>query len=113
MSPTELREEVTRVPTKPTDSTHITLSHTRIGDKSIADCVEALIGAYFTSGGPNAALIFMDAFGLRAPSETGTSVKFGDWTFPQPRREEDWIKTHSYRSLLPFIPDLEKLICYK
>lgn len=34
------------------------LQHT-IPDKSIADCVEALIGAYLISGGQQGALMFM------------------------------------------------------
>ncbi|CAG7831733.1 unnamed protein product [Allacma fusca] len=41
-----------------------------IPDKSIADCVEALIGAYLTSTGPYGALLFMSWLGMRVlPSE--------------------------------------------
>lgn len=36
-----------------------------IPDKSIADCVEALIGAYLTSAGPYGALLFMSWLGIR------------------------------------------------
>lgn len=36
-----------------------------IPDKSIADCVEALIGAYLTSMGPLGALLFMSWLGIR------------------------------------------------
>jgi endoribonuclease Dicer len=36
-----------------------------IPDKSIADCVEALIGAYLTSMGPQGALLFMSWLGMR------------------------------------------------
>lgn len=36
-----------------------------IPDKSIADCVEALIGAYLTSAGSRAALLFMHWLGLK------------------------------------------------
>lgn len=36
-----------------------------IPDKSIADCVEALIGAYLTASGSRAALLFMQWLGLR------------------------------------------------
>lgn len=42
-----------------------------IPDKSIADCVEALIGAYLTSMGPKGALLFMSWLGMRVlPSQT-------------------------------------------
>lgn len=41
-----------------------------IPDKSIADCVEALIGAYLTSTGPYGALLFMSWLGMRVlPSQ--------------------------------------------
>lgn len=40
-----------------------------IADKSIADCVEALIGAYLTSSGSRAALLFMHWLGLRVLPE--------------------------------------------
>uniref|UniRef100_T1J2F6 ribonuclease III n=1 Tax=Strigamia maritima TaxID=126957 RepID=T1J2F6_STRMM len=36
-----------------------------IPDKSIADCVEALIGAYLTSCGPRGALLFMSWLGIK------------------------------------------------
>lgn len=40
-----------------------------IPDKSIADCVEALIGAYLTASGSRAALLFMQWLGLRVVPE--------------------------------------------
>ncbi|XP_064484368.1 endoribonuclease Dicer-like [Ornithodoros turicata] len=40
------------------------LTQHSIPDKSIADCVEALIGAYLVSCGPRAALLFMSWLGL-------------------------------------------------
>lgn len=47
----------------------LTLQHS-IPDKSIADCVEALIGAYLTSSGSRAALLFMHWLGLRVLPES-------------------------------------------
>lgn len=41
-----------------------------IPDKSIADCVEALIGAYLTASGSRAALLFMQWLGLKVVPET-------------------------------------------
>ena len=41
-----------------------------IPDKSIADCVEALIGAYLTASGSRAALLFMRWLGLRVMPDT-------------------------------------------
>lgn len=41
-----------------------------IPDKSIADCVEALIGAYLTSMGPYGALLFMSWLGMRVLPST-------------------------------------------
>ncbi|XP_021945451.1 endoribonuclease Dicer [Folsomia candida] len=48
--------------------THTSYTHSRLGDKSIADCVEALIGAYYLSGGISGALNLMNWIGLRAPT---------------------------------------------
>ncbi|XP_021960857.1 endoribonuclease dcr-1 [Folsomia candida] len=48
--------------------THTSYTHSRLGDKSIADCVEALIGAYYLSGGISGALNLMNYIGLRAPT---------------------------------------------
>lgn len=45
------------------------LTQHSIPDKSIADCVEALIGAYLVSCGPRAALLFMSWLGLEVLSE--------------------------------------------
>nr|AUZ94233.1 dicer-1 [Recilia dorsalis] len=45
-----------------------------IPDKSIADCVEALIGAYLIACGPRGALLFMSWLGIRVlPSDEGVS----------------------------------------
>lgn len=42
-------------------------THEAVSDKSIADCVEALIGAYYTNGGIDAALRVMYWIGLKGP----------------------------------------------
>jgi endoribonuclease Dicer len=50
-----------------------------IPDKSIADCVEALIGAYLTSMGPRGALLFMSWLGMRVlPSKSVTEDELND-----------------------------------
>ena len=47
------------------------LTQHSIPDKSIADCVEALIGAYLTACGPRGALLFMSWLGLKVlPTST-------------------------------------------
>nr|WDW26279.1 dicer-1 [Amrasca biguttula biguttula] len=62
-----------------------------IPDKSIADCVEALIGAYLIACGPRGALLFMSWLGIRVlPSEqipdphTGeTKINYGELKLPK------------------------------
>ena len=50
------------------------LTQHSIPDKSIADCVEALIGAYLTTCGPRGALLFMSWLGIRVlPGTTETN----------------------------------------
>jgi endoribonuclease Dicer len=50
------------------------LTQHSIPDKSVADCVEALIGAYLTACGMRGALLFMSWLGLRVlPSLTTTT----------------------------------------
>ena len=57
------------------------LTQHSIPDKSIADCVEALIGAYLTACGPRGALLFMCWLGLKVlpPQTDGT---YGYWSPP-------------------------------
>jgi endoribonuclease Dicer len=45
-----------------------TYTHAKIGEKSVADCVEALIGAYYLHGGMDSALHLMNWVGLRGPT---------------------------------------------
>jgi len=110
-----LKEEFLQKGHTANSAAHTTLTHTRLGDKNIADSVEALIGAYFTSGGPKCALHFMDAFNLRAPNANGQAIKYGDWKVPIPKREVDWISTHPeyLGRFLPFVDHLEELIGYR
>merc|ERR1719412_1163408 len=50
------------------------LTQHSIPDKSIADCVEALIGAYLISCGPRGALLFMTWLGVQVlPKDTNGS----------------------------------------
>ncbi|XP_063631222.1 endoribonuclease Dcr-1-like [Cydia splendana] len=71
-----------------------------IPDKSIADCVEALIGAYLLECGPRGALLFMAWLGIRVlprhavpVTDHGTVEKLEDWQKKQSarktRRESD------------------------
>ncbi|XP_068155954.1 LOW QUALITY PROTEIN: endoribonuclease Dcr-1 [Drosophila tropicalis] len=94
------------------------VSQHSIPDKSIADCVEALIGAYLIECGPRGALLFMAWLGIRVlpytkqtaktlpeiesteqripgstkPDSKNTTVVYGEW--PTPRSP-----------LLPFAPN--------
>ena len=57
-------------------------AHGRVGDKSIADCMEALIGAYYVSGGVGSALHLMNRLGLRGPRNTENDLEgspFDQW----------------------------------
>jgi hypothetical protein len=45
------------------------LTQHSIPDKSLADCVEALIGAYLIACGPRGALLFMSWLGIRVLPE--------------------------------------------
>ncbi|XP_063545206.1 endoribonuclease Dcr-1 [Cydia strobilella] len=71
-----------------------------IPDKSIADCVEALIGAYLLECGPRGALLFMAWLGIRVlprhdvpVNDHGTASKLEEWQKKQSarktRRESD------------------------
>ncbi|KAK7081970.1 Endoribonuclease Dicer, partial [Halocaridina rubra] len=65
------------------------LTQHSIPDKSIADCVEALIGAYLTTCGPRGALLFMSWLGIEVlPYEveilpTGERITYGHLDPPQ------------------------------
>jgi endoribonuclease Dicer len=79
MSPSEMEEALKNHSVK-SESEFVPynlVTQQSIPDKSIADCVEALIGAYLTSMGPQGALLFMSWLGIRVlPSKVVTSEEF-------------------------------------
>ncbi|KAM7288423.1 endoribonuclease Dcr-1 [Ixodes scapularis] len=58
------------------------LTQHSIPDKSIADCVEALIGAYLVSCGPRATLLFMSWLGLEVLPRDRTAEALRDVSAP-------------------------------
>lgn len=56
-----------------------------IPDKSVADCVEALIGAYLIDCGQRGALLFMAWLGIRVLPclEGGDGSRYGHWALPK------------------------------
>jgi endoribonuclease Dicer len=93
---------------------HTSYTHSRIGNKSVADCVEALIGAYYLSGGLAGALKFMAWMGLRGPTNENPSKEIHYRSINElpsipvsnPRHEQNLIPS-------TFINQLEKLLDYK
>ncbi|KAJ4951413.1 hypothetical protein NE237_028245 [Protea cynaroides] len=69
--------------------------HRWMCSKTIADCVEALIGAYYVSGGLSAAILIMKWFGIDAEFE--------------PRLIEEAINSASVWSYTPNVNELEML----
>lgn len=69
--------------------------HRWMGSKTVSDCVEALIGAYYVGGGLNAAFQLMKWFSIGAEVE--------------PSWVDDVIKTASLRSYTPKAKDLKLL----
>ncbi|KAF4529323.1 hypothetical protein B566_EDAN011417 [Ephemera danica] len=62
------------------------LTQHSIPDKSLADCVEALIGAYLIACGPRGALLFMSWLGIKvlpAHTERSNTRQYG-WLAPPP-----------------------------
>jgi len=55
---------------------HVTYTSARLGDKNIADCLEALVGAYFTHGGLWSAARVMTWLGLQAPTASGEILNY-------------------------------------
>lgn len=74
---------------------HCDRGHRWMGSKTISDCVEALIGAYYVGGGFIAALKLMKWLGVEAELE--------------PSLVEDAIKTASLYSYTPKAKDIEDL----
>lgn len=69
--------------------------HRWMGSKTIADCVEALIGAYYVGGGLNAALHLMKWFGIDVELE--------------PSLVDEAIATASLRTYIPKANEIEIL----
>ncbi len=84
-----------------------------ISDKSIADCVEAIIGAYLITSGPRAALKIMTWFDLkvlpRAKCEDGSEVFVNMPDLPEPNVNDPVL----LRSLLDGYASFEAQIGYK
>lgn len=74
-------------------------THSRLGDKSVADCLEALIGCYYLSGGLPGALNLMAWIGLRGP------------TNQQPSQQTEYSPIHNLpRSFTPYPSHPQKYI---
>lgn len=84
-----------------------------ISDKSIADCVEAIIGAYLITSGPQAALRIMTWFDLkvlpRAKCEDGSEVFVDMPDLPEPKVNDPSL----LHSLLDGYASFEACIGYK
>jgi len=61
------QKEITRGCTEVASFT--SFDYTRLKHKNVADCVEALIGAYFNNGGLDSAARVIEWLGLRGPSK--------------------------------------------
>ncbi|KAG1681765.1 Endoribonuclease Dicer [Nymphon striatum] len=70
-----------------------------IPDKSIADCVEALIGAYLITCGTKGALIFMSWLGFKVSPKLGIETK--------EENDKSWLELPP-SPLTEFVPDAEK-----
>ena len=84
-----------------------------LSDKSIADCVESVIGAYLISSGPYAALQVMSWFGLevlpKAKCEDGSDVLINLPQVPEPRIDDE----AKLEELLFGLANFEACIGYK
>lgn len=60
------------------------LTQHSIPDKSIADCVEALIGAYLIACGPQGALLFMTWLGLTVLPQSENNANLVESKLPIP-----------------------------
>ncbi|CAG9759991.1 unnamed protein product [Ceutorhynchus assimilis] len=101
------------VNTMPTIIPYNLVTQHSIPDKSIADCVEALIGAYLIECGPRGALLFMAWLGIRVLPKNDDG-SYGEVDIPKSpllrhvsNAEDELIK------LLDGFDVFEKRICYK
>ena len=89
------------------------LTQHSIPDKSIADCVEALIGAYLRACGPRGALLFMSWLGLKVLPVIGEG-SYGYWTPPISPLVDQPLNVHfGLGRMLAGFETFEEKICYK
>jgi len=86
--------------------------YSKLREKDLADCVEALIGAYYVSGGQAGALHVMEWLGIRGPDREGNPVAFGTQTVHTPTRKSRTNKGNP-RTFVPNIHQVEELLQYK
>ncbi|EFX72380.1 hypothetical protein DAPPUDRAFT_308316 [Daphnia pulex] len=89
------------------------LTQHSIPDKSIADCVEALIGAYLRACGPRGALLFMSWLGLKVLPVINEG-SYGYWTPPISPLVDQPLDIHvELDRMLAGFESFEEKICYK
>lgn len=89
------------------------LTQHSIPDKSIADCVEALIGAYLRACGPRGALLFMSWLGLKVLPVLDEDA-YGYWTPPVSPLVDQTLHVHVMLDhMLAGFDSFEEKICYK
>jgi len=97
---------------------HTSYTHSKMKQKSIADGVEALIGAYYVNGGIGSAVRFMDWIGLRGfimdPVDSKKFISMPYKTIPElPVVTPDYPVSEDPESVLPFIGEVEKVLNYR
>lgn len=85
-------------------------SYSKLKQKDVADCVEALIGAYYTTGGEAAALKVMKWLGVCGPDVNGNPVPYDEVRI----RTSAQIEATGYKptTFVPCIRDLEEQLGY-
>lgn len=92
---------------------HTTYTHSKLGDKSIADGVEALIGAYYLNGGIDSAICFMDWVGLKGPTKDPNEVKPYKYIRDMPRVIPEYPITSNPETVIPYISEIEEVLNYR
>lgn len=83
-----------------------------VSDKSLADCVEALIGVYFLNGGIDSALRIMQWIGLQGPGQNSTSGPYSrEYSLKKPTSLYNPGNESPY-NVVPYLEDLEKIVDY-
>lgn len=91
---------------------HTTYTHSRIGDKSLADSMEAIIGAYYVNGGLDGAFLIMNWLELRGPLEDGSCEAYSRETTLLPFPSTGG-KKKGEQMFIAFLEDLEETLQYK